>query len=689
MSDRREGVTVTATGDEALVGRLLNGRYAVGKRIARGGMASVFMATDTRLDRVVAVKIMHAGLGDDEQFTERFVREARVAAQLNHPNVVSVFDQGTDGDVTYLVMEYVPGETLRDLMRKEAPMAPGRALALIEEVLIALSTAHAAHMIHRDVKPENVLIAPDGTVKVADFGLARAVSAVTTATGGTLIGTVSYLAPEIVVNDGADPRSDVYACGAILYEMMTGFKPHAGDSPIQIAYKHVHEDVPKPSESIGGIPPYVDALVERCTARNRDQRSADALVMLQQVRQVRRALDAGLNDDPELTRDLLPPGSNLGFGASALNETTGDMPAVSDDPEDPYDSTVVVSEAGSGAGTQVLSAGQGHWFDSAAADQPPAEAEEAPAAKSRRGLVLGILVVILTLIAGAVGWYFGVGRYVEAPALVGMTLDEAEQRAESDGFEIGEVAFEINEDEPRFTVLGSSPPSGERILPGGSIDLTVSDGRSEYEFPAVRDLSEDDARARIAESTEETITISTVTEEFHNEIAEGNVIRALDADSEELIEAGSMVENKSSVILVVSQGREPVDVPDVVGSEENDAVAALEAEAVGLNANIEREFSDDVDEGLVIRQSPEAGDGAFRGDTVTIVVSQGPESVEVPDVRWRRGEEAEGILEDLGFEVEYSSGSEPGGFVMSWSPTGEQDRGTTITLTTTPVLDFD
>lgn len=676
---------MTATGDEALVGRLLNGRYAVGKRIARGGMASVFMATDTRLDRVVAVKIMHAGLGDDEQFTDRFVREAQVAAKLNHPNIVSVFDQGTDGDVTYLVMEYVPGETLRDLMRTEAPMAPGRALALMDEVLVALSSAHRAKMIHRDVKPENVLIAPDGTVKVADFGLARAVSAVTTATGGTLIGTVSYLAPEIVVNEGADPRADVYACGAILYEMMTGYKPHSGDSPIQIAYKHVHEDVPNPSEAIGGIPPYVDALVQRCTSRHRDLRSADAHVMLHQVRRVRRALDAGLSDDPDLTHDLLP----VSAAATDLEETTGDMPAVREDDDE---ATVMVAGAGAGAGTQVFNGGQDHWFDEAATETPEPPAEPAPEPrrrKSRRGLVLAIIALVLTVIAAAAGWYFGVGRYVESPALVGMTLQEAEQRAESSGFEVGEVSFEIDEDEPRFTVLASSPPEGERILPGGTINLTVSDGAAEYEFPSVRDLSEQDARSRISEATEDTVTVSDVTEQYHDEIAEDQVIRALDSESEDAIEAGAMVENASSVVLVISQGREPIEVPDVVGDAEDAAVATLESDSFGFSVNVEREFDDDVDEGDVIRQSPESGASAFRGDSVTIVVSQGAESVEIPDIRFERGSEARDTLEDLGFEVEFEDDSSPRGIVIRWSPTGEQSRGTTVTLETTPTFDFD
>lgn len=236
------------TVSDPMIGRVLDGRYRIGPRIARGGMATVYEAMDERLDRLCAVKVMHQGMGDDEQFSARFVREARSAARLSHPSVVSVFDQGDDDGILFLVMEFIPGNTLRDLIRAEAPLKPTRALAVLDQVLGALAAAHASSMIHRDVKPENVLLAPDGRVKVADFGLARAISAETqhTATGGVLIGTVSYLAPELVAESKADARSDVYAAGVILYEMLTGKKPHEGETPIQVAYKHVHEDVPPP-----------------------------------------------------------------------------------------------------------------------------------------------------------------------------------------------------------------------------------------------------------------------------------------------------------------------------------------------------------------------------------------------------------------------------------------------------------
>src|SRR5690348_14449340 len=290
-------------------GRLLEGRYRIGPRIARGGMASVYEATDIRLDRTVAVKVMHPGLGDDDDFAARFVREARAAARLTHPNVVGVFDQGDDDGTVFLVMELVPGHTLRDVIRKESPLPPSRALAVLDPVLSALAAAHRAGLILRDVKPENVLIADDGRVKVADFGLAKAVSADTqhTATGGVLIGTVSYLAPELVVDGRADARADVYAAGVVLYELLTGRKPHEGASPIQVAYKHVHEDVPSPSTVVPDLPAYVDALVARATARDRSHRPADARVLLHQVHRVRQALDEGVPDDPELVADLAPP----------------------------------------------------------------------------------------------------------------------------------------------------------------------------------------------------------------------------------------------------------------------------------------------------------------------------------------------------------------------------------------------
>ena len=314
-------VTMTTVSDP-LVGRLLDGRYQITQRLARGGMATVYRAVDMRLTRTVAVKVMHVGLGDEAEFARKFDREARAAAKLSHPNVVSVFDQGQDVEGSnsrpYIVMEYVEGHTLRDVLNREAPLPPARALELMEPVLAALAAAHDAGLVHRDVKPENVLISDRGRLKVADFGLAKAVSSQSsTATQGLLIGTVSYLPPELVVAGRADARSDVYSAGVVLFELLTGRKPHTGDTPIQIAYAHVHRDVPPPSvgPTRAPIPPYVDALVTRATARDANFRQPDAKILLAQVRRARIALQQGLADDPELTRELRSPPRQRGSEA--------------------------------------------------------------------------------------------------------------------------------------------------------------------------------------------------------------------------------------------------------------------------------------------------------------------------------------------------------------------------------------
>src|SRR5512139_3587219 len=426
-----------------MIGRVLDGRYRVGSRIARGGMATVYEATDLRLDRVCALKVMHTGLGDDDDFAARFVREARHAARLSHPNVVSVFDQGDDHGTVFLAMEYIPGHTLRDLIRKEAPMAPAKALSLIEPVLSALAAAHEAGLIHRDVKPENVLLADDGRVKVADFGLARAVSAETqhTATGGVLIGTVSYLAPELVVDGKADARSDVYAAGVIIYEMLTGRKPHEGDSPIHVAYKHVHEDVPPPSRLVPGIPPYVDALVARATARDRELRPADAQVLLHQVRRVRGALDHGVLDDPELTQDLTPTqhvdrGDSIDYvteDAPTIVPTAGAAAALAGRTWDGgHEGTTVIGGAGGMLPTRPRSAD----------DEDGPGSSEGPR-RSRKGPLLLALVLLLATVAGLAGWYYGMGRYTTTPGVINLSVSQAKQKVEAAGlgFEVGDQAF--------------------------------------------------------------------------------------------------------------------------------------------------------------------------------------------------------------------------------------------------------
>lgn len=650
---------MTVMRDDALLGRVLDGRYRIGERIARGGMASVFLGHDERLDRAVAIKVMHAGLGDDDEFSQRFEREARAAAKLNHRGVVAVFDQGRDGDVTYLVMEYVPGHTLRDVMREEAPMAPLRALRLLAEVLTALSSAHRAHLVHRDVKPENVLITPEGEVKVADFGLARAVSAATTATGGTLIGTVSYMAPEIVVNEGADARSDVYACGAVLYEMLTGVKPHAGDSPIQVAYKHVHEDVSPPSALRPELPPYVDALVARATVRDRSQRSQDAGVLLRQVRLVERALAEGLLDDPELTADLRPrpttPDDEPTRPVALEHEppdgelSTSVSPVSSSALDDDGETVLVDRETGElvAAAEPTMRWSSTTWSQDHPATDAPAGPPPDPrlpvgddGRARRRGRVLLVAAVLTVLVVGGLGWWLGVGRYAEVPQLTGQAEAQAAAAAKDAGFELDVTRRAFSETQPLGTVISTDPAAGDRLLPGHTIHAVVSKGKERYAIPDLQGKTLDEARTALDDLT---LKVGDVTEAFSEKTPEGRIMRTTGFTVGQQVKRGTVVD------LVVSKGREPITVTDQTGKPRAEAEKALQG--ASFTVDVTEEFSDEVDQGRVISQSPAQGT-AFRGDTIRLVVSKGPENVDVPDVIGRTQEEAVKVLEEAGFTVD-------------------------------------
>src|SRR4051812_28740803 len=409
-----------------LSGRVLDNRYLIGSRIARGGMATVYEANDLRLDRTVAGKVMHPGLGDDDEFAARFVAEARSAAKLSHPNVVSVFDQGNDDGTVFLAMELIPGHTLRDTIGKEAPLSTARSLALLEPIVSALAAAHQAGLVHRDVKPENVLISDDGRIKVADFGLAKAMSATTQHTAtGVLIGTVSYVAPELVVEGRSDARADVYAVGVILYELLTGKKPHEGETPIQVAYKHVHEDVPPPSRLSPGVPDYVDALVSRATARDREQRPADAGVLLHHLRRVKRAVAAGVESDRELVDDLMPR-KTLDTAEVLIRQGPGPDGAHGDWEESDLEALL-------GPRREVTSTiprpGEPTTVSERPRPVPPPTPPSRPAKRPRRRRRGPILLIVALLIAGAVGtgaWYFGYARYTTTPAVLQLSQDEAQ-----------------------------------------------------------------------------------------------------------------------------------------------------------------------------------------------------------------------------------------------------------------------
>lgn len=666
--DRRDGRPApkgSADGaSDPLTGRLLDGRYRIGARIARGGMASVYEATDLRLDRTVAVKVMHPGLGDDTDFAERFVREARSAARLSHPNVVAVYDQGDDDGTVFLAMELISGHTLRDVIRKESPMAPARALALMEPVLSALAAAHRAGLIHRDIKPENVLIADDGRVKVADFGLARAVSADTqhTVTGGVLIGTVSYLAPELVVSGRADARADVYAAGVVLYELLTGAKPHEGESPIQVAYQHVHADVPAPSSVVPGLPAYVDALVARATARDRELRPADAAVLLHQVHRVSHAIAEGVVDDPELVADLTP---------TRTRGEAAEAPSPDDTAPEPFDRVELAAMA---EPTTLLG--------TVAAPAPPAapptrapSAEERPPTRrrSRKGLVLLLAALLLVVGGGVAAWWYLDGRYTTTPGVLGKTEQGAVQALEAAGLEaeVGDPAY--SETVPVGRVVATDPEPGSRVLDGGAVEITLSLGKERYDVPKLKGMTEREAQEAL-EATN--LAVGDTTEKWSDSVKVGIVISSQP-------ETGTTLKPDTAVDLVVSKGPKPVELKDWVGKDLDAATQWLESK--GLTAKVSaEEFSDDVADGDIISMDPPGGTTVHRGDTVSFVVSKGPELIEVPSVRGQGVDAATQTLQDLGFVVvtESAPGSLGLGFVFSQDPDGGSmvPVGATITL---------
>ena len=616
---------------DALIGRVLDGRYRVGPKIARGGMATVYEATDLRLDRTVAVKVMHEGLADDEEFVHRFQREARAAARLAHHNVVAVFDTGDDHGTLFLVMEYVPGLTMRDLIRKEAPMSPAKALAVIEPVLSALAAAHDAGILHRDVKPENVLLADDGRVKVADFGLARAINSETqhTATGGILIGTVSYLSPELVVNGKADARADVYAAGVLIYEMLTGHKPHQADSPIQVAYKHVHEDIPPPSASTRGIPPYVDALVARATARDTALRPADARVLLHQVRRVRNALDHGVTDDPDLLADLTPT-TPLGS-----RTPTGELPAQIIEPQE---LAALVDDDGYDVYDQERDARA--VPPAPPRDQRPVVRPTPPPARrhSRRGKVLLVLVLLLAVLAGLGGWYFGVARYTSTPGVLNLSAAAADAKLDRAGLQMKIADQAYSETVQKGFVLDTDPDPGDRVLKDGTVGATISLGPERHKVPDVRNQTLDDAQQALDEAK---LEYGDPMERYDEKIAKGRVITTAPAP-------GTALRRNAAVDVVVSKGPRPIRIPDFTGKPAEPAEAALEKR--GFKVDTTEVNNDAVPKGRVISQSPDSGTGQ-KGDVISLVVSKGPVMVEVPNVVGMGLADAQDRLEAAGFVV--------------------------------------
>jgi beta-lactam-binding protein with PASTA domain/tRNA A-37 threonylcarbamoyl transferase component Bud32 len=625
-----------------MIGRLLDGRYQVRSRIARGGMATVYLATDLRLERRVAIKIMHGHLLDDSQFRERFIQEARSAARLAHPNVVNVFDQGQDSDMAYLVMEYLPGITLRDLLQEHRILTTEQTLDIMEAVLGGLAAAHKAGIVHRDLKPENVLLADDGRIKIGDFGLARAASA-NTATGAALLGTIAYLSPELVTRGIADARSDIYAAGIMMYEMLVGEQPFKGEQPMQIAYQHANEAVPAPSVKNARVPHELDELILWATAREPEARPKDARAMLDQLFEIHSSLLDGLPSTAATSsqRTIVMP---------TASETGPSSPAV---------------HRGSTAETQVLG-GRARVEPRMPVRDNAALLAEKTRQRRRRGIVLLILLIVLALVAGGTGWYFGLGpgsRVTIPDTIAGKSIEEATAILEDLGLEVNPTNGEI--DSPTVAVglvANTSPASiGESVPHGATVQLLISIGPKLITVPALRGITEEQAVQAIRDAP--FTLVEPIVRQFDAEVPAGLVIDAIGEDGTSIVDAGQYGELQE-VTLVVSAGA----LPDLTGKTVDEATALLDAVGIEVGAVREDEFSDTVPQGAVIRAVPPDGVSPIRvGDAVDLITSKGVENVLIPDVVGQSWADAKQQLIDAGFELDYNifADAAPGLFTVS------------------------
>lgn len=649
-----------------LIGTTVDGRYAVRSRLARGGMSTVYLATDRRLERDVALKVLHPHLANDPTFLERLSREAKAAASLSHPHIVGVLDQGEDGPIAYLVMEYVKGHTLRETLNEQGALPPRLALALIDPVIEGLAAAHRSGLIHRDIKPENVLIADDGRIKVGDFGLARAISANTST--GALIGTVAYLAPELVLGQPADARSDIYSAGIMLYEMLTGEQPYAGETPIQVAYQHVNAAVGRPSDAAPGLAEDLDELVQWCTAVDAENRPVDGTALLTELRHIRTTLTdeeldhrqpssrpAGLPQAAAATHQAENPGTDNPTEALATTASPTEFISHQSNP------TTVMAAGGAGS---MQGAAMVPTIDHDARQpgnrelkrlqrQESKDRARAAATPSRplregnprrRGIIWTIVIVVLAVLAASAGWFFGMGPGSPGtvPDVKNKTVAEAQQLLRTAGFQ-SEPRDVFDDDILAGLAVGTEPESGAEVRKFQSITLFVSKGAQLFPLPGLAGSTLDEAK--IALNAAE-MALGNVTQAFDDKVPAGVVLSQDPAKATE-------VRHGTPVALVVSKGPQPIPVPDVRGLAQDAAVKALQD--AGLKAAIAPETVNDktVPKGAVVSQQPANGT-LVRGETVTLSVSKGPKLVKVPSFVGKQAAEAERELKKLGFRVEFN-----------------------------------
>lgn len=608
---------------DPFIGQILDARYRIEELIARGGMATVYRAIDLRLGRVVALKILAGTLASDPDFVERFIQEARSTAALTHPNVVAVHDQGVWHEFPFLIMEFVPGRTIREVLNKNGPFTSAHALEIIQAVLLGLCAAHDAGFVHRDIKPENVLITDDGHVKVTDFGLARLISTTpaSSSTGAVLLGTMAYLSPEQVQQQNIDQRSDVYSAGILLFEMLTGRVPFTGETPLAVAYRHVHEDVPPPSSLQPDVPPAVDHVVLAATRRAPSER-------LQSARSFHESIARAMSGVPaaESLTTALPVSQTIVLPVSEI------VPAK----------------------TQVV------------------EISPEPKRQRRirvRAILLGIFAVLGLC---ALGLFFLNSNRVLVPAVTGKTELSAKIALKEVGL-TSRVTLRFSESKEIGTTISTNPESGQKVRKGQVVNIYVSKGKERYVLPS--ELVGMDPNVARDLLTSLTLVTSRTQSIFSSEIPIGKVVSTKP-------EIGTQVKRATNITLLISRGPAPVPVPGIAGVSV--AVATKMLGKLGLSLDVVDQIFDDSKEGTIISSDPVPGTSVAKGSKVKVTVSKGPALIDVPNVVGMGTDEAVALLKAAGFKVITHNrlGIAVLNTVYSQSPAGNNQapRASTVTL---------
>ncbi|MDU0967707.1 MAG: Stk1 family PASTA domain-containing Ser/Thr kinase [Actinomycetaceae bacterium] len=594
--EQPETIPTPVQGADPLLGTEVDGRYRVDEFLAAGGMASVYRAHDMRLGRDVALKVIHPHLALDPTLVTRFRAEASAAAQLHDPGIVAIHDQGEIDGRGYFVMELVEGRNLRSELTRCGSFTLGRAFDVLESLLRALAAAHRRGIIHRDIKPENVLLSDEGDVKVADFGLAHAVTAATGTTTGTVMGTVAYMAPEVVAQGASGAPSDIYSAGIILYELLVGQTPYADEPAIRVAWHHVNDELPRPTDAQRWIPTEVDELFALFTAKDPADRPANGEQALRELLRTRQAIPA-----PVMAQRSDVPGTD----AQAHTQPMATRHKTS-------------------------------TLESATPPTPPAP----PAKKRRRQIkwrrLIGVILILAGILccAGAAWWYLvGPGHHIAIPDVSNKPVATAEKTLKDAGLTT-KRDVEYSDTVKAGRVTRTNPKAGASVTKKQVVTLWVSQGVKTVTVPdGLPGKTRAEAEALLKKVP---LTVGEVTEEYSDTVAKDQVIRISP-------DPGTVLPHDSRIDLVISKGREPVTVPTITGMSVDDAQKALTAAGLTGAASGE-EFSDTVPEGQIISQDPKPGPGLFKGDKVTFVVSKGPEMVTVPNVRGKTMAEAEQML---------------------------------------------